>query len=99
MRKKLLIFGGLLVAALLAAALTLFFVQRSIVLDGPLTEKTYVVIPKGASVKSISAILENEGVIEHPTIFVLWTRFTGVHQKLKAGEYEFNPGVNPGADQ
>ena len=97
MRKKLLIFGGFLIAVLLAAALLLFFVQRTVLLEGPLAVKTHVVIPKGASVKSIATILEREGVINHPTIFVLWARFTGLNQKLKAGEYEFNPGIDQGA--
>lgn len=50
-------------------------------------------IPKGASLNSVAALLENKGVIRSPKIFTLYARMKGVAGKLSAGEYEFSAGM------
>lgn len=67
-------------------------------LDTPtatLTGATLIEVPRGASLRSIAASLHQRGVLEHPQIWVAWGRLTGRAGKLKAGEYQLQPGVSP----
>ena len=61
------------------------------VAEGPLPERTEVVIPKGLSVKQIGSLLKKKGIIESPSIFVLGVRASRNTQKIKAGEYSIPP--------
>ena len=38
--------------------------------------------------------LEEESIIHQPHVFMFWNYATGSYKKLKAGEYEFSPGVS-----
>ena len=55
--------------------------------DGPLTERTEIVIEKGQPLKKIANYLHQKGVIESPAIFVLGVRVSQKDGELKAGEY------------
>lgn len=65
-----------------------------VVSDGPLLTVTNVVIPRGASLKTVAAELQKNGVIDKPWLFMAWARFNGLSQYLKAGEYQFMPKVS-----
>ena len=69
----------------LAAAVSLFHAP------GPATEAVTVVLPRGASLRTIADTLETAGVIENGAAFSLWVRLVGRGAGLQAGEYRF-PG-------
>jgi UPF0755 protein len=62
---------------------------------GPLRAPIAVVIPRGAGLDAIAEVLAAEGVIDGTQVFRWGGRLSGVHTKLKAGEFAFQPGVSP----
>jgi UPF0755 protein len=84
----------LLLAALGSFAL---WAWRDWTAPGPLPETRTVVLPRGAGVFEIADALEENGVIEHPWLFVLGVVASGETHRLKAGEYEFAGAISPEA--
>ncbi len=68
-----------------------------LVRPGPAKEETVVVLPRGAGLARITALLDNAGVIEHPWLFRLAVRVLGHDRDLKAGEYAFPAAITPGS--
>jgi len=64
---------------------------------GPLREPVAIVLPKGAGLAQIAEELAGAGVIEHPLVFRIGVRLSGVARQLKAGEYNFAAGTRPHA--
>jgi len=62
---------------------------------GPLPEKRTIVLPRGSSAVDIARALGDEGVLAHPTLFLLDAELTGDLHRLKAGEYEFDAAITP----
>ncbi len=54
---------------------------------GPLAAPTTVIVPRGAGLEEIAALLAREGVIDEPLLFTMAVRFSGGDRSLKAGEY------------
>ncbi|MDH3703302.1 MAG: endolytic transglycosylase MltG [Alphaproteobacteria bacterium] len=77
--------------ALLGAAA---LVYRHYVAPGPLKQPTTVVVARGAGVNDIARLLHNKSVIANPKLFGAVARVSGVHRRLMAGEYGFDPGVS-----
>lgn len=61
---------------------------------GPLLNVTNVVVPKGASLKTVVEELSRAGVIDKPWLFRIMARINGLAKHLKAGEYQFMPGIS-----
>jgi UPF0755 protein len=60
------------------------------------TESTKVIfIKKGTSLKKVSEVLEQEGIIKNRHFFVFLTTILGKKARIKAGEYEFHPQMLP----
>ncbi|MEE8294756.1 MAG: endolytic transglycosylase MltG [Sphingomonadales bacterium] len=55
--------------------------------EGPLPENQAVLIPKGSSLKSVTALLAGEGVIEFPSTFYWTARISGAAGNIRAGEF------------
>lgn len=55
---------------------------------------TNVVVPKGASLKTVAEELSRAGVIDKPWLFRIMARINGLAKHLKAGEYQFMPGIS-----
>ncbi len=66
-----------------------------LVRPGPAREETVVVLPRGAGLARIAALLNNAGVIEHPWMFRMAARVLGRDRALKAGEYAFPAAITP----
>ena len=85
--------GVLLVALLALAAVAAVVVyvkgREAFVAPGPSTSETVVVVPKGAGVERIAALLAEADVIENPWVFRFGVRISGAQALLKAGEYAF----------
>ena len=85
--------GLLTVLAVIAAGATFFALQR-FERPGPLQADATVVVPRGAGLSSIAALLEEAGVIEDTILFKLGVRLQGSARELKAGEYAMPAGVS-----
>lgn len=62
---------------------------------GPLQEKRLFVVERGEGVRQIGQSLHAQGLTANPHIFVFGTMVLGAHDRLKAGEYEIEPGMSP----
>jgi len=82
---------------LLAASMASFALWgwRDWTASGPLPENKTIVLPRGESAFAIARTLAEDGVIEHPWLFVLGVAATGQLHHLKAGEYEFEAAIAP----
>jgi UPF0755 protein len=59
-----------------------------------LTEPKLVVVPRGSGVRTVAAQLETDKVINNQWVFVAAAVARREHTKIKAGEYEFTPGMD-----
>ncbi len=84
----------LLLLLVIIAALSFMQLREWAEKSGPLLSVVNVVIPKGASSKLVAAELAKAGVIDKPLLFRLLARFNGMDKQLKAGEYQFMPGIS-----
>ena len=57
-------------------------------------EKEMVIIPRGATLKEISDILYNKGLIEDKELFIFWITSLGKDRSLKAGLFNIPKGLN-----
>ena len=62
---------------------------------GPLEQNKIVVIEKGSSLEQIAQTLSDNGIIDHPRIFIIGAKLSGKASALKAGEYEFPARISP----
>lgn len=69
-------------------------VKEWIAQSGPLLSVVNVVVPKGASLNMVAAKLEEAQVIDKAWLFKIMARVNGLDKHLKAGEYQFEPGVS-----
>lgn len=86
-----------LAATCLGLAAVLSWAWHDWTAPGPLAEARTVVVPKGAGLGGIAAVLAREGIIRHPLVFAAASRLTGRAARLQAGEYEFAAAVSPRA--
>jgi len=82
------------VAASTIAVAGVWMFHRAFAAPGPLSGDAVVVIPRGASVRSIAALLEAEGIVGDAAVFSLGVRGFGGERPLAAGEYAFFPAVS-----
>lgn len=61
---------------------------------GPLTQTAFIRVEKGTSLNLMADGLKREGIIAHPFVFKIIARFSGLSQKLRAGEYKFEPEIS-----
>lgn len=94
MRGFLSAFSFLLTLSVLALAGGAVFCALRYTAPGPLPETVLVVIEKGSGVAAIARTLADKKVIETPLLFRLTARLTKTESSLKAGEYEFTPGIS-----
>ena len=67
-------------------------------LQAPITSLPQTItfeVPRGASLRTVAAQLQQRGVLDQPQAWVIWARLTQRGTVLKAGEYEINPGITP----
>lgn len=86
--------AAILVIACCVVAGAAALVYRVYAAPGPLQHPTTVVVARGAGVNDIARRLVGKSVIAHPDLFTVIARLSGVHRRLKAGEYGFDAGVS-----
>ena len=84
-RRLALIVAGLVVIAGGAALVA----WRGYAGPGPLTETRAVVVPKGAGVQHIAALLAERGIIDNAYLFMGGARAENLTPRLRAGEFVF----------
>ncbi len=84
----------LLVVIGAAAGGAYLWFAREVLVPGPLSQETTLVIMPGAGLSAISRQLEGAGVVMHGRLFELQARRSGQARALKPGEYKFDPGVS-----
>ncbi|MDT8428821.1 MAG: endolytic transglycosylase MltG [Pseudomonadales bacterium] len=90
--KNLLIVAALLgmLASIMFAAFT-YYLHRPL----PLDDTTLIEVPAGSTLNAVARQLHQQGYLEFPAGFILWTRLNGLERQLKPGEYELQPGLTP----
>jgi UPF0755 protein len=61
---------------------------------GPLTEDKIVNIPRGLGIRDIADVLQREGVIDQPWVFIGGVLVLKARGELKSGEYQFTKGAS-----
>ncbi len=86
--------GALLLAALIGAAVVARAVRS---LDAPLNAAAPLrfEVPARATLGQVAAQLAQHGVLAEPRAFVLYARYKGLAGRIKAGEYQIEPGLTP----
>ncbi len=85
--------------ALLAAAAAGFALRawQDFNAPGPLAETRRVVVPKGAGLAPLAALLAERGVLRDALAFRVFVIVDGAQSRLKAGEYDFPAGISASA--
>jgi UPF0755 protein len=85
----------LLLAA--AGAAGWFYLDHWLRQPGPLAGAAVVEFPTGAGVSGIARRLAEVGAVDSALLFQLAVRREGQERRLRAGEYELEPGMSPAA--
>jgi UPF0755 protein len=80
---------SLFVLVAVLAGVALFLGKERFEAPGPLAEDRVVNIPHGSSIRDIAEVLQREGVIDQPWVFIGGVMVLKAREGLKAGEYEF----------
>jgi UPF0755 protein len=79
----------LLVVVSIAVGAALFFGKQRFEAPGPLTADKVVNIPRGSGIRDIADLLQREGVIDQPYVFMGGVIALKARGDLKSGEYQF----------
>ncbi len=79
----------LLVVVSIAVGAALFFGKQRFEAPGPLAEDKVVNIPRGFGIRDIADLLQREGVIDQPYVFMGGVIALKARGDLKSGEYQF----------
>lgn len=84
----------LLILAGIAAVVGFAYAQSDWRAEGPLTEASNVVIPRGATQDQAAYELERAGVIDDVDRFRIYARLFGSDDHIRAGEFRFPAGTS-----
>jgi len=79
-----------LIVISIAVGAALFFGKQRFDSEGPLAEDKVVNIPRGLGIRDIADVLQREGVIDQPYIFMGSVIALKARGELKYGEYQFS---------
>jgi UPF0755 protein len=86
------IFGGTIVGAVVFS----IFAWRNLHAPLPIpNEGAWLNVTSGTPLRRVSAELAERGLLEHPWLLDLYARATGNATRIRAGEYQLNPGTTP----
>lgn len=97
LRRKFSLFLVIMLIILMAAAVFFYYrfsgLLEPVAGSGTAVEKT-VVIPRGAGSEKIATLLADQELIRNKTVFRLYSKYRGLDNRLKAGEYSLNTGLS-----
>jgi UPF0755 protein len=79
-----------LIVISIAVGVTLFFGKQRFDAPGPLADDKVVNIPRGLGIRDIADVLQREGVIDQPYVFMGGAIALKARGELKYGEYQFS---------
>lgn len=85
--------GWLLSVAILLVSAAAFYGAHLFMSPGPLTEEKFIVLERGIGLRGTAALLQNETIISNQWVFIGAAALTNRKASIKAGEYEFAPGI------
>jgi len=86
----------LVVTFVLAAAAAWFIFDRWLAAPLRVTdEPVQVEIPRGQPLSVTARDLAARGILDHPRWLIAYARFTGADARVRAGEYQIEPGTTP----
>lgn len=94
MRRLVRSFGLLFIVAALVAGGVAAWAYWTFTRPGPLDGPTTVIVPRGAGLGEVAALLGEAGVLGQPEVFAAAARLTGKGRSIRAGEYAFAPRVS-----
>ena len=83
-----------LVVASIAVGAALYLGKERFEAPGPLPEDKVVNIPRGLGIRDIAALLQREGVIDQPYVFIGGVMVLKARGELKSGEYKFTKNAS-----
>jgi UPF0755 protein len=97
-RHPLVIVGNAIFTVLIVVALAvggaLYVGKQRFDAPGPLTQDKVVNIPRGLGIRDIADLLQREGVIDQPWVFIGGVMALKARGSLKHGEYQFSQGAS-----
>ena len=98
MRHPLVIVGNAIFTVLIVVSVAvggaLYVGKQRFEAPGPLTEDKVVNIPRGLGIRDIADLLQREGVIDQPWVFIGGVLVLKARGDLKHGEYQFTKGAS-----
>lgn len=83
-----------LIVAFIAFAAAIGWGQREFTTSGPLQQAIFFEVERGASLRTVSEGLAEEGAISSPMVFRLGADYTGQAGELRFGNYEIPAGAS-----
>lgn len=80
--------------ALVLAGLTFWWGHAQFTKPGPVTQNTLFTVERGQGANQVAHLLFQEDIIDDPFMFMIGTTVLGDHTRIKAGEYEIQPGMS-----
>ncbi len=80
---------SLFVLLAIAAGVALYAGSERFDASGPLAQDKVVSIPHGSGIRDVADVLQREGVIDQPWVFIGGVLVLKAREDLKAGEYQF----------
>jgi UPF0755 protein len=91
--KRLIAFGLVAMVLMIAVLVTqLLRFQHGAIPLGP--DPAVFLIRSGSNIKSIAQDLTRQKIIEDPWLFILLAKVKGQETRVRAGEYQINPGIS-----
>jgi UPF0755 protein len=84
----------LLVVVSVAVGAALYLGKQRFEAPGPLPEDKVVNIPRGLGTRDIALLLQQQGVIDHPYVFMGGVTVLKARSGLKSGEYKFSKNAS-----
>jgi len=79
----------ILVVGIIIGGVLLYWGKAAFDDEGPLAQDRTIIIPQGATLESITGVLERQGVVSHGWVFSTGVQIYKNASKLQAGEYLF----------
>lgn len=87
-------FFSLFVFAMLGLLATAYFGAKQFNAPGPLVQETTYTVPPGATLGQVAGALEQRGIISNSTVFEMAARASGQTNRIKTGEFLFEPQMS-----
>lgn len=94
LKQLILEYRGVLLVATLLGSLAITALLGLVYLPGPHDKTTRIVLPNGASSRTIATKLGDAGAVRNAFMFRLYVRLSGKSGGLKAGEYDIPAAAN-----